>query len=259
MFFEETFDSRLYLKSNMINTPHAFTSKLGGVSKGDINGLNLGFRVNDDINSVKTNYSLVADDMGIDLNKTVLSRQTHTNNIRIISEEDLGKGIKKDSDIYDTDGLISNIKGSALIVFSADCTPILFYNEEKQVIAAVHAGWRGSVLKIASKCVELMEEKFNCNPEKTFVAMGPSIGPCCFEFGPDAPDIFGKEYVKEAENDKYLVDLWKYNYDLLTNCKIPCENIDLSKVCTVCHSDKYYSYRTTKDKTGRQGAIISLR
>ncbi len=258
MFFEKTFDNRLYLKSNMIDIPHAFTSKLGGVSKGDIKGLNLGFRVNDNIESVKENYRLVANDMGIDLNKTVLSRQTHTNNIRIISEEDLGKGITKDSDIYDTDGLISNIKGSALIVFSADCTPILFYNKEKQVIAAVHAGWRGSVLKIASKCVELMKENFNCNPEKTYVAMGPSIGPCCFEFGPEAPDIFGEEYVKKAENDKYFVDLWKYNLDILTNCGIPRENIDLSKVCTVCHSDKYYSYRTTKDKTGRQGAIISL-
>ena len=157
-FFEHKCDDRLYLKSDVFgeSVVHGFTSALGGVSHGHIKGLNLGFRVKDDEASVRENYRLVAADLGFELENTVLSKQTHTDNIRIVTDADRGKGITKISDIEDTDGLICNIPGISLVVFSADCTPILLYDKKTDTVAAVHSGWRGTVKEISAKCVHLI-------------------------------------------------------------------------------------------------------
>lgn len=257
-FFEYKKEDRVYLKSTILEKAacHCFTTKLGGVSKGKIEGLNLGFRVNDDESSVRENYRLIAKDLGINLEKTVLSRQTHTDNIRIVTEADCGKGITRKSDIEDTDGLITNLSGVALVVFSADCTPVLMCDKEAGVVAAVHAGWRGSVKGIVPKCVQIMKESFKSRAENIKVAIGASIGPCCFEFGQEAEEYFAEEYLKKTDEGKYKVDLWKYNTDLLVKEGVNPENIDLSGICTVCHNDRFYSYRAHKEKTGRLGAVI---
>ena len=257
-FFEQSFNDRVYLKSNAISTIHGFTSKSGGVSRGKIKGFNFGFRVGDNPDSVKENYRLLSQDMDFSLDRAVLSKQTHTSNIRIVTEADCGKGIVRDSDIEDTDGLITDIPKIPLIVFAADCVPVLLYDKVRRVAAAVHAGWRGSVSGIVPKCVKLMKSDFGCDPKNICVAIGPSIGPCCFEFGSEAPEIFGENYVVEKGNGKYNVDIWSYNKDLLTAEGISPENIDISGVCTVCHSDKFYSYRTHRENTGRQVAVIMV-
>ena len=252
----------MYLKSTLMpdsEISYGFTSALGGVSHGKITGLNLGFRVHDDETSVRENYRLLSNDLGIDLNRTVLAKQTHTDNIRIVTEADCGKGIVRTSDIKDTDGLITNIPSIALIVFSADCVPILFFDPKNSVVAAVHSGWRGTVKKIAARCVDIMSDTFKCNPKDILVAVGLSIGPCCFEFGSDAPDYFDEKYRKKLQSGKFMIDLPHMISDTLTERGIPGENIDISSVCTVCNSDKYYSYRAHKEHTGRQGAVIMLK
>lgn len=258
-FFEQKFDDRMYLKSDIIDTVHGFTSKLGGVSRGKISGFNFGFRVGDDENSVRENYRLLSRDLGFSLDRCVLSKQTHTSNIRIVTEEDCGKGVVRASDIEDTDGLVTNIPNIPLVVFAADCVPILLYDKVKKVAAAVHSGWRGSVAGIAPKCVELMTAHFGCNPKDIAAAIGPSIGQCCFEFGSEAVIYFDKRYYTPKDNDKYNVDLWSYNRDLLTDAGLVRENIDVSGVCTICHSDRFYSYRTHKESTGRQAAVIMVK
>lgn len=261
-FYEQSFDNRLYLKSDLFDDTkitHCFTTKLGGVSHGDINGLNLGFRVKDDESAVRENYRLIASDMGLDLDATVLSKQTHTDNIRIISKDDLGKGITRTSDIEDTDGLLTNIEGAALVVFAADCTPVLLFDPAQKVAAAIHSGWRGSVKKIAPKCVGLMETKFGSNPRDILVAIGPCIGQCCFEFGSDATDYFDIKYLKDSKDGKYMVDLRSYILDSLTSVGVNKNNIDICDACTMCNTDKFYSFRANKDKTGRQAAIIMIK
>ncbi len=259
-FYEDRFEDRLYLKSSLFpgEVIHGFTSKLGGVSHGNISGLNLGFRVNDDKNSVMTNYRLVAADLGIELENAVLSKQTHTDNIRIVTDDDRGKGIVRKSDIEDTDGLVTNVAGIALVVFSADCTPILMYDKRLKVIAAVHSGWRGTVQRIAEKAVLLMQQNFGSKPCDIIAAAGPSIGPCCFEIGEDIVGEFEDKYVTPKKDGKYMVDLWAKNRDMLCGAGLKAENIDFCNICTVCESDKYYSYRTHRDKTGRQAAIIAI-
>lgn len=259
-FYEYRCEDRLYLKSNIFPSEviHGFTAKLGGVSHGNINGLNLGFRVNDDIDAVMENYRFVAADLGFELENAVLSKQTHTDNIRIVTDNDRGKGIVRKSDIEDTDGLVTNIKEIALVVFSADCTPILLYDKKRKVAAAVHSGWRGTVKGIAPKCVALMNKHFGSDPTDIVAAAGPSIGPCCFEIGADIVGEFEEKYVTPKNNGKYMVDLWVKNRDMLMASGLRAENIDFCNICTVCESDKYYSYRTHRDKTGRQAAIIAI-
>ncbi len=262
-FFQYKKDDRIYFKSDILDKQngfvHSFTTKAGGVSHGKISGFNLGFRVNDNKESVCENYRLLANDLGLSLERTVLSKQTHTTNIRIVTEEDCGKGIVRESDINDTDGLVTNIPDIALVVFAADCVPILLCDPTKRVVAAIHAGWRGSIGKISSKCVEIMKSDFGSDPENILAAIGPSIGPCCFEFGSAAPEYFGEKYCSQSADGKYTVDLWSYNRDLLKESGLSNENIDVSQICTMCKSDLFYSYRSHKDATGRQGAVIMLK
>jgi len=260
-FFEYEAEDRLYLKSDLFTDnkiKHGFTTRLGGVSRGVVSGFNLGFRVADKPEAVRENYRLLSKDLDIDINKIVLSKQTHTDNIRLITRADEGKGVVRESDIEDTDGLITNVPGIALVIFSADCVPILMCDEDAGVVAAVHSGWRGSIKGIAPKCVEMMKNNYGCKAENIKVAIGPSIGPCCFEFGKEAVEYFGEGYCRREGEDTYRVDLWKYNFDRLTEAGIAPSNIDISRVCTYCESDKYYSYRKHKEKTGRLAGIISL-
>ena len=256
-------ENRTYLQSELFSRSgaviHGFTCRSGGVSSGRISGLNLGFRVNDNYSSVMENYRLVAQDLNFDLSRTVLTKQTHTDNIRIVSEEDAGKGIIRESDIEDTDGLITDIKNMTLVVFTADCVPILLLDPVKAVIAAVHSGWKGTVKKIGGRAAEMMKEIYGCKPENILAAIGPSIGPCCFEFGRRDAEQFPDKYRRPKGEEKVLVDLWRMNRDILAESGIPQHNIDTAEVCTVCHSDEFYSYRTYGENTGRQGAVIMLR
>ncbi len=253
---------RRYLQSSLLadtSLVHAFTGRQGGVSTGKITGLNLGFRVEDDPASVMENYRLVGEDLGLPLENTVLAKQTHTNHIRIVTREDAGKGLFRESDITDTDGLMTKERGIPLVVFSADCVPILLYDPKTPAIAAIHAGWRGTEKAIAKNVVAMMQEHFGSDPKDILAAIGPSIGPCCFTFGEDATEHFPQKFCKPLSQGKFLVDIWSVNREqLLTQGVLP-EHIDISGLCTVCHQDKFYSYRTHREHTGRQGAIIMLR
>ncbi len=257
------FDTRSYLTSSAFEDTglvcHGFTGRQGGVSAGTIEGLNLGFRVGDDPDAVHENYRLIAEDLHLNLNQMVLAKQTHTDHIRIVTQEDAGKGLCRESDIQDTDGLITNLTGIPLLVFSADCVPILLLDPVKRVIAAVHAGWRGTVKGIAAKAVTMMTEKFGSNPKDILAGIGPSIGPCCCTFDQEDAHVFNPEFLTPQANSKVLVDLWAMNRAQLLCVGVPDTNIDVSEVCTVCHADRYYSYRTHKDRTGRQGAVIMLK
>lgn len=255
-------DERSYLVAEpfeKLGVINGFSRRLGGVSSGKISGLNFGFRVGDDSDSVLENYRLLAEDLGFDIRRGVCARQMHTDNIRIVTENDCGKGIfQQESDIRDTDGLITNQRGIALIIFSADCVPLLFYDPIKQVVAASHAGWRGTVKQIGGKTVRLMKEKFGSDPKDIIAAIGPSIGKCCFEVDRDTASLFDEKYCVSKPNSKFHVDLWSVNRDNLVSEGLEPINIYISDECTICNLDKYYSYRVHKEKTGRQVAVIAL-
>jgi len=261
MLNEISFGDRRYLylrELSEIGIKNCFTTKCGGKSKGKIEGLNLGFRVGDNKVDVLSNYRLVAEDIGLEFENMVASRQQHTDNIRIITNEDAGKGVTKPSDIFDTDGLVTGEKNIPLVVFSADCYPVLLADKEKNAVAAVHSGWKGTLLDIAGKAVEIMTERFNVKPENIVAAVGTGIGSCCFETKEDVASKFDKKYIYREINGSYYIDLKGMIKDSLLKRGVLEENVFLSKRCTMCENDLFYSYRSHRDKTGRMGAIISL-
>ncbi len=260
---KKKFGDRIYFYSDLISAEkgitHCFTTKCGGVSCGNVNGLNLGFRVNDAVGSVIENYKLIAGDMEIPYERITAGRQTHSANIRIITEADAGKGVSKNSEFMNVDGLVTNVRDLPLVVYYADCVPILLADETAGVVAAVHSGWRGTVAGIARNAVDIMMRDFGSKPENIKAAIGPSIGPCCFETGSEVAYEFEDAFVTECDNGKYKVNLWEANRQILLSCGLKGENVDVMELCTICNSELLYSYRVHKENTGRMGAFISLR
>ena len=251
-------------KTNMVK--HCITTRLGGVSEGVYAELNMSFTRGEQREKVLQNYDIVCNAMGFDKNSFVLCHQTHTTNILAVTEQHRGMGVTKNSTIKNTDGLITNITGIQLTAFSADCTPILLLDVNKKAIGAVHAGWRGSVNSIVKKAIEKMTEYYGTNPSDIMAGIGPSIGQCCFQV--DAPVVeefrqklyFANDVIQnDTIKGKYKIDLWETNKRILMDCGVKEQNIELSKICTMCHTDLFYSHRVMGNDRGNMAAIIALK
>jgi YfiH family protein len=246
---------------------HCFTSRLGGVSQGVYSGLNLSFTRGEDRALVEKNYHILCDALGFQYDSFVLSHQTHTTNIRVVTEKDRGMGLSKASEIKDTDALITNVKGIQLTVFGADCVPVFLLDTQKDAIGMVHAGWRGTANGIVKKTVEKMQEVYGTEPKDILAGIGPSIGQCCFQVDDPVVSLFQEnlDFAHEviqndpAEAGKYKIDLWKTNQKLLMQAGVPYENIEISKICTMCHTDLFYSHRVMGDARGNMAGIMVLK
>ena len=244
---------------------HAFSTRMGGVSHGHCASMNFGFSVGDDPKAVKENYRIFCDAFGADSENCVLTQQTHTANIRIVTKEDIGKGIFKERDYSDIDGLITNVPKAVLVTQYADCTPLVFYDPVKRVVATSHAGWRGTVKEIGLKTVELMKNRFGCDPKDILCGIGPNIGACCYEV--DDPVIneinklsyldLGTCYTPKGEG-KYMLDLKEVNRQILLQAGVLPHHIDVADLCTCCLSDSFHSHRATGGKRGTLAMMISL-
>ena len=164
------------------------------------------------------------------------AKQVHGNNVEIISEK---------KNFYDnTDGLISNIKNSLLLMNFADCVPIILYSKKDNTGAILHAGWRGTAAEIVKNGINKLQNELNINPKNIFALIGPSIGKCCFETGEEVFNQLiadkNQTLLYEFKNGKYFVDLKKINYNQLLNAGV--ENIDTCSYCTCCMSDIFFSY-----------------
>lgn len=238
---------------------HIFTTRHGGFSEGPLSTMNMSpSRENSD--TVRLNYKAVCMCENIPAERCVLSHQTHTTNIKVVTEEDAGKGIFKESDIKDIDGLITNVKNLPIVIFYADCVPVLLYDPVKKVVAAVHAGWRGTVNNIVGNAVGVMKEKFSCKPENIIASIGPSIGQCCFETGPEVVDEFNKHGLSDCvvnRNGSYFINLQKSNATFLERTGL--NNITISGLCTKCRCDEFFSHRGCGPDTGRMALIACLK
>lgn len=198
---------------------HGFSTRLGGKSKGNYASMNLSFTRGDNIEAVLDNFKLFGQAVSMDYRDMVFSDQTHTANVRIVTEEDKGKGIIKERDYTDIDGLVTNRPGIPLVTFYADCVPLFFIDPIREVIALSHSGWRGTVHKIGKKTVELMQREFKSNPADIITAIGPSICQSCYEISSDVAMQFKEAFSDEAYADfmyqkskgKYHLNLWKAN------------------------------------------------
>jgi hypothetical protein len=257
----------LYFFKNLLQYKqivHFVTSRQGGTSQGLYSSFNLGFGVDDNPDSVSYNRKLLASSLELSLDQFVFPNQTHSDNIAIIRRKDCGRGVLNKHDaIENTDALMTNQKGIYLTIQIADCLPILIYDPLKQVICAIHAGWRGTLSQIVLKSVEKMKQEFDCAPFDIIAGIGPSIGPCCYEIGNEVAKQFEKqipaESVVQYRKDKNpVLDLWQTNKNLLIKAGLNPEHIEISFTCTSCNHNKFYSSRYYKGNTGRFAAGIMI-
>ena len=247
-----------YLTAGSIGVPHGFTTRLGGVSTGYLASLNLGMHRGDDPANVQENYRRLAEAVGFSLDKLVLTWQIHSDIVRPVTAQD-SRGIDH-RNYPECDALITNDPGTALFVFTADCTPILLHDPVTGAVGAVHAGWRGTAANIAGKTVEAMVRTYGCKPENIRAAIGPNIGQCCFETDADVPDAMVQALGDAAKNhirqqgEKYYVNLKEINALFLKNSGVT--QIEISTHCTACRPDLFWSHRITGGNRGSQGAVI---
>ncbi len=247
-----------YLRSGNIAVPHCFTTRLGGVSVGNLESLNLSFHRGDREENVAKNYRILASALDFDAGDLVLTHQVHSDIVRSVTKAD---HLGFDHHLYpECDGLITNDPGTALVIFTADCTPVLLWDEKTGAVGAVHAGWRGTAQNIAGKAVEKMCAEFGCEAKNIHAAIGPNIGPCCFETDREVPDAilatFGHaagQFIRPA-GDKFYLDLKKINALALQQAGVT--HINISADCTMCQPDRFWSHRVTKGQRGAQGGII---
>ena len=244
-----------------------FSTRLGGVSEGCFSSLNLSFDRGDDRAAVEENFRRMGEALGVRCEDMVLSQQTHTTNIRIVTDEDRGKGITRERDYTDIDGLITNVPGICLVTTYADCVPLYFLDPVKKVIALSHSGWRGTVGKIGKKTVELMHDNFGSDPADILAAVGPSVCQDCYEVSADVTDRFKEVFDRSAWDElfyekpdgKYQLDLWKANEKIFLEVGIREDHIAVTNVCTHCNSGILYSHRAMGDKRGNLCAFLALK
>lgn len=244
---------------------HGFTTRLGGVSTGIFKSLNFKKELGDTEENVSENYRRVAETFAITPERFVLSRQTHTANIRKVTESDAGKGVTRQRDYTDIDGLVTDVPGLMLSIFAADCVPVLFVDPVKKCIGACHSGWRGTVGRISRNVLESMTSYYGSYPSDVICAIGPSICKDCYEVSTDVADEFKKEFpghtdeiLLDKRNGHFQLDLWKSIQITLEEAGVLSSHIHTTDICTCENPDLLFSHRASHGRRGVQGAFIML-
>ena len=245
---------------------HFVSGRMGGFSEPPFHSLNLGFHVGDNQQTVIKNRRHLASALGICLNYFTFAKQVHKGGVKIITEELRGAGsVVQGKAIDESDALVSHVPNICLVVLIADCVPLLFYDPIKNVAGVAHAGWRGTLWQIAKNTIRVFQEGFGSLPGDIIVGIGPSIGPCCYEVGPEViaqveEAFYSKEiYIdRVTKQGKGFFDLWEANKAQLISAGIPERNIEVAKICTHCRHDSFFSHRFQKGRTGRFGAGIMI-
>ena len=245
---------------------HGFSTRLGGVSPAPWDNLNLGAGRGDDPANVRLNFNWFCSVIGTDDEALVKNHQVHSDLIRPVTEADILPDPAQPG-TFQADGLITDRPGLCLTIFSGDCIPILLYDPVRRCVAAAHAGWRGTAAGIAARAVEAMVRDYGCGPKNILAAIGPGIGPCCFETHADVPDGLRSRLGGEAESfirpipgreGKFSVDLKGANARWLERTGLTREHIAVCPACTACNLDLFWSHRVQGNARGSMAAMIQL-
>ncbi len=243
---------------------HLFTTRTGGISSGIYSTMNLSFSRGDDPECVSENYRRIGEVLKVEPGHMVASKQTHTTNIHLVTEEDLGNGITRPSAYDDIDGLATDIPGIALATFFADCVPLYFVDPVHKAIGLAHSGWRGTVAGMGACMVQFMQEHFQSDPRDLVAAVGPSICVDCYEVSEEVAEQFREGFPEEVLQKgkapgKYQLDLWKANESILLKAGILPEHLSVTDVCT-CHNPEYlFSHRASHGRRGNLAAFLMLK
>jgi len=247
-----------YLTAEGITCPHCFTTKLGGVSTGAMAGMNIAIKLDETEENVTRNFEILGNALGFGISDLVLTRQIHSDIVRVVSRADCSGCFHRD--YPECDALVTNDPGLALVIFTADCTPLLFHDPVTGAVGAAHAGWRGTASAIGAKTVQAMVDAFGCDPANIRAAIGPNVGYCHFETDADVPEAMIAAYGEEVnahirkQSGKFHLDLKAINALSLRRAGV--QYIEISEDCTMCRPDRYWSHRITGNIRGSQGAVI---
>lgn len=224
----------------------AFSTRNGGVSA-DPFGLNLSFRVGDDPDHVAENRRRFFSTIGYSAEDGAFPLQCHSNRVQ---------GVSKPGSYESCDALWTRTRGVPLAVSVADCLPVFLYDPESSVIAAIHAGWRGTVGSIVSETVRTIQRECGSDPPSMMAFIGPGADVCCYEVGKEVGDVFDPGCVTLREGKRFL-NLKKANVNQLLLSGLKNEHIEVDRQCTICRADVFHSYRRDKERSGRMmGAIV---
>ena len=245
----------------------AFSTRLGGVSEGCFSSLNFGWGTADARENICENFLRMAAALGTVPERMVTTKQTHTTNLRIVTEEDAGKGTLRERDYTDVDGLITDRPGLMLVTYFADCVPLYFLDPVKKVIALSHSGWRGTAAKMGAVTVHRMQSEFGCDPGEILAGIGPSICRDCYEVDDTVYRGFSESFAPEelaemftpGRPGKYQLDLWRANRLILEEAGLKHGNIAVSGLCTACHSSLLFSHRASGGRRGLMCAFLALK
>ena len=284
-FTEHNVDGLIYTAVDGLGVRHAFTTRLGGADTGGHSSLNLGENRTEHPDAVRENYRRLGAAVGISHEKMVWCRQVHSTDVL---ESDLRHVCRLyEGGARTADGLMSDVPGLGLIAFTADCIPILLHDPVHGAVAALHAGWKGSLKDMAGAGVRAMCRRYGSRPEDILAAIGPGIGACCFQVSEDVREalfaVLGREaeefistvpaqrvnfppqdadersepYPDEPVPGKYFIDLKGADRTLLLRAGLAPEHIAVSTECTRCRPDRYWSHRFHGLSRGSQGCIIA--
>ena len=256
---------------NFAGLSAGMSTRCGGVSRGSWAELNCGLHVDDLPEHVLQNREILAMAAGFPFSAWTCAEQVHGNEVAVVSEAEKGAG--KDSletAIKGKDALVTKEEGIVLTALFADCVPLYFFDPHERVIGLAHAGWKGTVREIAVRTIEVMNSRFGCQPRNILAAIGPSIGGCCYE----ADERVIREVIKlfpgqaetgempagvtQKENGRFLLDLKEINRQIMIKAGILPTHIEVSKWCTGCHPELFFSHRKQNGRTGRMVSWIGL-
>lgn len=237
---------------------HGISTRIGGCSREDLASLNLGIKVNDNPDNIRVNRDKFCEAVGVDAGQVVASGQIHGDHVAVVDEGQAGQRME------DTDGLVTNRPDLPLLLFFADCVPLLLYDPVRQVIGLSHAGWKGTFLSIGPKTLNVMQHTFGTDPADCLAGIGPSIGPEDYEVDEPvmteirtrwaSPELFSRP----CRPGHWLLNLWEWNRQQLIDAGVPAMNVAISGVSTARQSDLFFSHRASAGKAGRFGVLMSL-
>ena len=249
-----------YIHNKCFNTKRVlslFTTRYRGYSHAPYHSLNLAFHVNDNASNVFKNHQKLAKKLGYNYKHLVHMQQIHSDKIVIVDPT-----LHNFENPPECDALITDQPNIPLMVMTADCTPVLFYDPKQKVIAVAHAGRAGALKDIVPKTIQKMQNDFRSQLTDIIVVLGPSIGACCYEVGEKiAQEVTQRGYGLAVvyENEKYSLDVNAIIHHQLKEMELPPEHIEDLAICNACQNETFFSYRADKQKTGRFAGVLMLK
>jgi len=237
---------------------HGISTRIGGQSENELYSLNLGIKVNDSAENLQVNRRKFCQAVGVDDSRVVSSGQVHGDYVAVVDERQAGQRLPG------TDGLVTRTPHLPLLLFFADCVPLLLFDPVRKIIGLSHAGWKGTFQSIGPRTLSVMQHAFGTDPEDCLIGIGPSIGPGDYEVDePVIQQINSKwpqtdHFLRPGRPGHWMLDLWEWNRCQMLDAGVSESKIFISGTSTAQHPNTFFSHRASGGSTGRFGVLMSL-